>query len=87
MKSLVKAVVFKTPNLETSKHFFENSLDFKIRECSAQHFVLSSKGVRIVFIQTDSDFEIELFVDSKIEEILSLNDPNGIHITMKNFSG
>lgn len=86
MKSLVKAVVFKTPNLKKSKHFFENSHNFKIRECSAQHFVLSSKGVRIVFIQADSDFEIELFVNSQTKEILGLNDPNGIHITMKNFS-
>jgi catechol 2,3-dioxygenase-like lactoylglutathione lyase family enzyme len=85
MASTIKSVVFKTPNLNETKSFFENSLDFNIKESSLQHFVLASKGLRIVFLESETDFGIELYVDAKIENRSSFNDPNGIKITVKDF--
>jgi hypothetical protein len=46
-----------------AKLFFENHLGFKIKECSLQHFVIQLKGVRIVFLETETEFETELCIE------------------------
>jgi S-adenosylmethionine hydrolase len=85
MSSSIKSVVFKTPNLNATKSFFENSHGFKIKESSLQHFVLASKGLRIVFLESEADFEIELYMDSKTENLSNIKEPNGIKIRVKDF--
>jgi hypothetical protein len=65
MAASIKAIVFKTAQLNATKHFFKTVLGFQIKETSTQHFVVHSKGIRLVFIESGKGFEIELFVNDK----------------------
>ncbi|MCF6133150.1 hypothetical protein [Flavobacterium wongokense] len=80
----IKAVVFKTPELKTTRLFFENTLKFNIEESSVRHFVIYSKGLRLIFIASQKDFEIELYLSeaagSNQTSFKIDNDPNGINI-------
>lgn len=90
MASEIKAIVFKTPLLKATKLFFENMLGFQIKETSLMHFVIYSKNLRLVFLKSERDFEIELYINEKdkSEKCLSEKcdehsfetsvDPNGI---------
>lgn len=81
MVTKLKSVALRTSKLSETKFFFENNLGFKITEHSHQHFVLSAKGIRIVFIESDSENEgVELYIDSDKKDLLQLEDPNKIKI-------
>jgi len=58
----IKAVVFKTSQLKATKEFFESKLEIAIEESSITHFVIHSKGIRILFVESDDHFEVELYV-------------------------
>jgi hypothetical protein len=64
-----------------------------IKESSAQHFVIHSKGIRFVFLESPGDFEVGIYMDTPANclkqnkkqeltasEIQSFKDPNGIDI-------
>jgi catechol-2,3-dioxygenase len=93
MPSDIKAIVFKTTQLKATKDFFENILKLQIKESSARHFVLYSKSIRVVFVETPNDFEVEMYVNDKTNHLTaaltgettdalfrSYKDPNGIHV-------
>lgn len=83
MDSRIVSVVLRTKNLNSTKLFFENHLGFKIKECSLQHFVIHSKGVRIVFLETETEFETELYIEANTINCTRLIDPNGIKLFYK----
>ena len=85
MAAILKSIVFKTSKLSATKDFFINSLGFKIKESTYQHFVIYSKDVRIVFLESASDLEMEFFVDSELDNFINMKDPNDIKITIKKF--
>lgn len=76
----LKSVVLRTPALSETKQFFEQSLGFRITEYSHQHFVLHSKEIRIVFMRSESHLEVEMYIDTKGEQPVYLQDPNGIKV-------
>lgn len=80
MASDLKSVVLRTQKLSTTKLFFENILGFKIKESSYQHFVVHTKGVRIVFLESETELDIELYIDSNTINSTNLTDPNGIKL-------
>lgn len=80
MASNLKSVVLRTKKLSTTKLFFENVLGFKIKESSHQHFVVHTKGVRIVFMESETELDIELYIDSATINSANLTDPNGIKL-------
>jgi hypothetical protein len=96
MPTEIKAIVFKTPRLQATKEFYATKLGLVIKEYSATHFVIHSKGIRLLFVDGDHDFEVELYVRKKlgasVENKLILHsmhsnsrlsndeDPNGIKI-------
>lgn len=87
MAPRVNSVVLRTQYLSTTKLFFESCLGLRIKEASAKHFVLHTKGLRLVFLDSDSDFGIELYVDVKKESPTTpgcFQDPNGIRIFVRN---
>jgi hypothetical protein len=88
----IKAVVFKTCNLKATKEFFASTLRITIKESSTTHFVIHSKGIRLLFVESDKDFEVELYTSSKAEELIAKNseirkceDPNGIKIIISDY--
>jgi catechol-2,3-dioxygenase len=83
MSTDLKAVVFKTTKLVETKHYFESVIGIKLKENSAKHFVLHSKGIRVVFIETDDTFGIELFIDKKIEMSGFHKEPNDFSVKLK----
>jgi hypothetical protein len=61
--------------------FYSDQLGFKINEYSPTHFVIYSKGIRVVFIGSDTELNVELyFCKSKGESFTTLEDPNQIKI-------
>lgn len=61
--------------------FFTAQLGFTISEFSLTHFVIFSKGIRIVFIGSDAELEVELYLGkSSGESFTILEDPNQIKI-------
>jgi catechol-2,3-dioxygenase len=93
MPADIKAIVFKTTQLKATKDFFENILKLQIKESSARHFVLYSKSIRMVFVETPNDFEVEMYINDKsiqnakemppgiaIADFKSYKDPNGMRI-------
>lgn len=81
MKPRLKAVVFRTPRLKETMSFFTEQLRFSINEYSPTHFVIYSKGIRIVFIRSDTKLEVELYLCKSADESFEiLKDPNQIKI-------
>lgn len=93
MPAAIKAIVFKTAQLKETKQFFESALQLKIKETSARHFVIYSKGIRIIFIESSKQFDVEIYISSTgnldLEErqfnllqagFKRYTDPNGITI-------
>ena len=81
MKPHLKAVVFKTPRLKETMYFFSETLGFSINEYSLTHFVIHSKGIRIVYIESDANPGVELYLCKSMNEHFSiLEDPNQIKI-------
>jgi len=95
MASRIKAIVFKTKQLQATRNFFNSIPGLRISEASAQHFVVHSKGIRLVFLESANGFEIELYVqdgagkdtkeikpDLSSADFSSYKDPNGITIVI-----
>lgn len=85
MDTKIKAVVLRTQKLGATKLFFTNRLGFKIKEFSHQHFVIHTNGLRIVFLQSEKEFDVELYIDSKSETFTRLKDPNNIKVVVNCF--
>jgi len=92
MESEIKAIVLKTPLLKSTKLFFENN-GFQIKETSLMHFVIHARNLRLVFLKSEREFEIELYTNEKedsfkkvLNETLNQSsfettfDPNGIKV-------
>jgi catechol-2,3-dioxygenase len=91
MPAELKAVVFRTSKLKETKDFFINELGFIIKESSITHFVLQAKGIRILFVETGNDFNVELYVRKRLNAAaknkLTLHeDPNNIKIIISDKS-
>jgi len=81
LKPHLKALVLKTSRLKETLAFFIDQLGFIIKESSLTHFVIHSKGVRIVFIESKDELEVEFYLNKTLEESLTiLEDPNHIKI-------
>jgi hypothetical protein len=81
LKPHLKAVVFKTPRLKETMSYFTDQLGLSIKEYSPTHFVIYSKGIRILFIGSDTDPDVEFyFCKSMGESFTILEDPNQIKI-------
>jgi hypothetical protein len=81
MKPEIKAVVLRTCRLAATKAFFMDQLGLSIRESSATHFVLYSKGIRLLFVETTGYLEVELYLGSTpAKKLTVLEDPNHIKI-------
>jgi catechol-2,3-dioxygenase len=81
MKVSLKAVVLKTSRLRETQNFFETKLGMIIKESSPTHFVIFSKGIRVLFIESDKGSEIELYLNQNSgEELIIREDPNEIKI-------
>jgi catechol-2,3-dioxygenase len=77
----LKAVVLKTSRLRETNDFFETTLGLKIEESSLTHFVIYNKGIRILFVDSMNDPEVELYFTKKSSECLTVQkDPNQIKI-------
>lgn len=85
MSSRIISVVLRTKILDTPKLFFENNLGFKIKEYSHQHFVIHTKGIRIVFLESETELEPELYIETDITNCSNLFDPNGIKLYLNKF--
>ena len=81
MNPSLKAIVLKTPRFKETLSFFIDHLGFTIKESSPTHFVIHSKGIRILFIESSNDLEIELYLTQKsARELFVQEDPNHIKI-------
>ncbi len=96
MAPTIKAVVFKTPCLKATFAFFTTILGIVVKESSVTHFVIHSKGLRLLFVEADKGFEIEFYVSKGLDRITKNNkallkfekqgrltvceDPNGIKV-------
>ncbi len=81
LKPGLKAVVFKTSKLKETMSFYGDQLGLCIDEYSPLHFVIYSKGIRIVFIGSDTEENVELYFYKSVGERLAiLEDPNQIKI-------
>jgi hypothetical protein len=81
LKPCLKALVLKTSRFRETQNFFETELGMKIEESSSFHFVIHTKGIRILFVASDSDLEVELYLTQWSIEILTIQaDPNRIKI-------
>src|SRR5580704_4587352 len=96
MPTELKAVVFRTSKLKETKDFFVSKLGIVIKEYSVTHFVIHSKGIRLLFVESDNDLDVELYLSRSLspshENNLTLHssaknsglaiceDPNGIKI-------
>ena len=81
MNAHLKAIVLKTPRLRETLSFFVDRFGFTITESSPTHFVIHSKGIRILFVESKNDLEIELYLSHKsAKELFVQEDPNQIKI-------
>jgi hypothetical protein len=93
----LKAIVFKTNRLKETKAFFKDKLGMVIKESSARHFAIYSKGIRLVFLESPGDFEVGLYLSNlsncihpekeselTLSKIQTCTDPNGIDIIIIN---
>jgi hypothetical protein len=83
MNPAIRAVVFRTCKLAATKAFFIGELGFPIRESSPTHFVIHSKGIRLLFVESAGEPEVEIYLGNTAAERLTvLEDPNHIKIIM-----
>ena len=81
MPTELKAVVFRTSKLKETKDFFVSVPGLVIKESSVTHFVIHSKGIRLLFVESGNDLEVELYLSKSV----SLSDENNLtlHTTPK----
>jgi hypothetical protein len=77
MATQIKAVAFKTTQLQAIKEFFAAKLGFSIKESSPLHIVIHSRGLRILFVKSDEDDEVELYVAGNIPK--TMDSPTGVN--------
>lgn len=81
MNAHFKAIVIKTPLLRETHMFFTEQLGFTVKESSPTHFVIYSKTIRVLFIESNDGMEIELYLAKNPgEKLLFMEDPNHIKI-------
>jgi len=81
LKNCLQALVLKTPRFRETQKFFTTKLGMKIEESSASHFVIYDKGIRVLFVASDTDLEVELYFTRGLAESLTVQaDPNQIKI-------
>jgi catechol-2,3-dioxygenase len=81
MKPHLKAIVLKTSQLKNTCSFFIDQLGFTIKESSPTHFVIHSEGIRILFVQSHNELEVELYLTQKpAKKLFVAEDPNHIKI-------
>jgi catechol-2,3-dioxygenase len=81
VKTLLKAIVFKTSRLRETQAFFETTLGMKIEESSITHFVVYAKGIRVLFVESYSGLGVEFYLTKNSTEGLTIQeDPNQIKI-------
>ena len=96
MSAELKAVVFRTSRLKETREFFISRLGLTVKESSTNHFVIHTKGIRLLFVESGNDLEVELYVSneksykagdhikvrsiSKKPALAILEDPNKIKI-------
>ena len=81
MNPHLKAIVLKTPQLKETLSFFVDQLGFAVKEFSPTHFVIHTKGIRILFVESNNGLEIELYLTEKsAKELCVQEDPNHIKI-------
>lgn len=81
LKPDLKALVFKTPRLKETMSFYKDQLGLPVNEYSPVHFVIYTKGIRIVFIGSDTERNVEFYFCKSIgESFTMLEDPNQIKI-------
>jgi catechol-2,3-dioxygenase len=81
LKPYLKALVLKTSRLKETLDFFETMVGVKIEESSASHFVIYDKGIRILFVASNNDGDVELYFTQKsIDGLTVCLDPNQIKI-------
>jgi len=71
MATEVKAVVFKTQCLKETKEFYTRTLGLKTSESSKNHFVIFSKGIRLLFVSSNQDFEVELYLQEIVRRVIT----------------
>ena len=77
----LKAIVFRTVRFKETLEFFREQLGCVIIESSPTHFVIHSQGIRILFVDTNENPEIEFyFTKSPAKELEVQEDPNNIKI-------
>jgi hypothetical protein len=82
MKPVLKAIVFRTARLKETKIFFE-SLGLPPVESSPTHFLIYSNHLRVLFMASEEDFGVEVYLCDKTKENLTiLKDPNQIKIIL-----
>lgn len=86
MDTKIKAIVLRTQKLSATKLFFENDLGFRIKEFSHQHFVVHTKGLRILFLESETELEPELYIETDMINCTNQIDPNGIKLYLKQFN-
>jgi catechol-2,3-dioxygenase len=91
MPTELKAIVFRTSKLKETKDFFVAELGFVIKESSVTHFVIHTKGIRVLFIESGSDFNVELYVTTRLDadaknKLTLHEDPNKIKIIISDKS-
>jgi hypothetical protein len=81
VKTVIRAIVFRTPLLKETEMFFRDTLALTIRESSPTHFLIYARGIRIVFMETKEDPEVEIYLSSETQrQICILKDPNLIKV-------
>ncbi len=81
MKTIIRAIVFRTPRLKETEKFFSETLGLPFLESSPTHFLLYAKSIRIVFMETNSEPEVELYLSGEhAAPFCILVDPNQIKI-------
>jgi catechol 2,3-dioxygenase-like lactoylglutathione lyase family enzyme len=102
MPTKLKGVVFRTSKLKETKDFFVSELGLVVKESSVTHFVIHSNGIRLLFIESGNDLEVELYLSKalnpsdennlilsstpKIPVLTICEDPNGIKIIISETS-
>lgn len=100
MTTEIIAVVFRTSKLKATKEFFSSKLGIAIKESSITHFVIHSKKIRLLFVESDDNFEVELYVRKRsgaseknkltlypIPALSIFEDPNNIKIIISETPG
>ena len=77
----LKAIVFKTSRLKETRDFFDLVLGIQIKEFSGIHFVIHHGDIRILFVESEKDFETELYFSIKdFPQLIIYEDPNQIKV-------